>query len=163
MLYILTESGWHFEASTLLPVHPARGTQSALHVGRTPWIPLERIVSCGYNDKNKKQKLVQFVLKVIKVYTHNIITIIIIIIIITIIIITITIIIFIIIIINIIIIIIIIIIIMIIIIIIIIIGWLVLLSWGGGAGWSINLCKTNIQSSKRKVELNKRTIYRYRK
>lgn len=30
------QSGWHLQTAVLLPVGPARGTQSALHVGRPP-------------------------------------------------------------------------------------------------------------------------------
>ena len=45
----LTESGWHLEATTLLPVDPAGSTESTLHVGWSPRIPLVGRACCVGN------------------------------------------------------------------------------------------------------------------
>lgn len=46
------QSGWHLQSSILLPVGPAGSTQTTLHVGGTPRVPLVR--AGGYTHREKE-------------------------------------------------------------------------------------------------------------
>lgn len=44
--------GGGLQAAVLLPVVPAGGAQSTLHVGRSPGVPLLRLSCCGGPEEN---------------------------------------------------------------------------------------------------------------